>query len=139
MIEIQINNEWYSLSAFDSYEEIEELGEIQALDGLPDGIDLESDFDALKTFDGMTNLNQKIVMAYAEVTDNFNPEEALEAYVGSYNTTADFAQSVCEDVAGEALEALPSYLRDCIKWSDVWDYYLRHDYFAYNGHYFRNL
>ena len=68
-----------------------------------------------------------------------NPEEAMEAYQGSYYTGADFARELCEEIASEAMEALPNYLRDCIKWSDVWDYYLRHDYFEVDGLYFRNL
>ncbi|MBF1074973.1 MAG: hypothetical protein HXL32_09730, partial [Prevotellaceae bacterium] len=55
MYEIQIETQagWHNLSDFDSYEEIEELGEILSVDGLPDGTDLESDFDALRAFDGM--------------------------------------------------------------------------------------
>ena len=138
-IQIELEDKWYNLADFDSYEEIEDLGEILSVDGLPDGLDLESDFDALKAYDGMVEDDQKIVMAYYKATNVFNPEEAMEAYVGKYSDPAYFAQSLCEEVEYEALKSMPDYLRDCIKWSDVWDYYLRHDYFEFNGYYFRNL
>lgn len=96
MYEIQIETKdgWHNLLAFGSYEEIEELGEILSVDGLPDGTDLESDFDALKAYDGMNDLDQKIVLAYYEATDNFDPEEAMEAFAGRYLTPESF----CEDI-----------------------------------------
>lgn len=86
MYEIQIETKdgWHNLLAFGNYEEIEGLGEILSVDGLPDGTDLESDFDALKAYDGMNDLAQKIVLAYYKATDNFDPDEALEAYAGNY-------------------------------------------------------
>lgn len=138
-IQIEMQDKWYNLADFDAYEEIEELGEILSVDGLPDGLDLESDFDALKAYDGMDEDDQKIVTAYYKATNVFNPEEAMEAYQGSYYTGADFAQELCEDVEHEALEALPNYLRNCIKWADVWEHYLQHDYFEEDGYYFRNV
>ena len=138
-IQIEMQDKWYNLADFDAYEEIEELGEILSVDGLPDGLDLESDFDALKAYDGMDEDDQKIVTAYYKATNVFNPEEAMEAYQGSYYTGADFAQELCEDVEHEALEALPNYLRYCIKWADVWEHYLQHDYFEKDGYYFRNV
>lgn len=141
MYEIQIETKdgWHNLLAFGSYEEIEELGEILSVDGLPDGTDLESDFDALKAYDGMNDLDQKIVLAYYEATGNFDPEEAMEAFAGRYLTPESFCEDICEEVDSEALEDLPSYLRDCIDWELVWSSYLRHDYFGQDGYYFRNL
>ena len=78
-IQIEMQDKWYNLADFDSYEEIEELGEILSVDGLPDGLDLESDFDTLKVYDGMDEDDQKIVTAYYKATNGFNPEEAMEA------------------------------------------------------------
>lgn len=137
---IEIDNKsWYDLTDFDSYEALEELGEITGTSGIPDCIDLERDWDTIQEYLGLSEYDQQVVMAYAEVTDNFNPEEAMEAYVGAYPSSYDFAQSLCGDVYGEALRNLPAFLRDCIKWPDVWDCFLRHDYFESDGHYFRNL
>ena len=137
---VKINGDWCSLSLYNSYEAlgIDDYTAIE-VDGLPDGLDLESDFDALKAYDGMAEDDQQIVMAYYKATNVFNPEEAMEAYQGSYYTGADFARELCEEIDSEALEALPTYLRDCIKWSDVWDYYLRFDYFESGNFYFRNI
>ena len=124
-IQIETSDKWHNLSDFDSYEEIEELGEILAVYGLPDGLDLESDFDNLKTYAGMDDNDQKIVMAYYKATNVFNPEEAMEAYVGNFVSGAEFARELCEEVEYEALRNMPVYLR--------------HDYFEFNGYYFRNL
>lgn len=141
MYEIQIETQdgWHNLLAFDSYEEIEELGEVLSVDSLPDGTDLEADFAALKAYDGMRDLDQTIVLAYYKATDNFDPEEAMEAFVGRYLTPESFCEDLCEEIDSEALEALPSYLRGCIDWELVWSSYLRHDYFEQDGYYFRNL
>lgn len=141
MYEIQIETKdgWHNLLAFGNYEEIEELGGILSVDGLPDGTDLESEFDALKAFDGMHDRDQKIVLAYYEATDNFDPEEAMEAFAGRYLTPESFCEDICEEIDSEALEDLPSYLRGCIDWELVWSIYLRYDYFEQDGYYFRNL
>lgn len=140
MYEIQIETKdgWHNLLAFGNYEEIEELGEILSVDGLPDGTDLESDFDSLKSFDGMNDLDQKIVLAYYEATDNFDPDEALEAYAGNYTDGAEFAETLCEEL-GYIPKDLPSWIATHIDWQAVWDAELHYDYFAHNDHYFRNL
>lgn len=71
---IEINGKtWYDLSDFDSYEEIEELGEITGTSDIPDCIDLESDWDTIREYLGLTDYAQQIVMAYAEATNVFNP------------------------------------------------------------------
>lgn len=136
---IEIDNKsWYDITDFDAYEEIEELGEVTGTSGIPDCIDLERDWDAIQEYLELSGLVRQIVMAYAEVTDNFDPEEAMEAYAGSYTTGAEFAQAMSEEV-GYIPEDLPSWITLRIDWQAVWDAGLRHYYFESDGHYFRNL
>lgn len=136
---IQINNKsWYDLSDFDSYEEIEALGEITATKGIPNTVDLKADWDNVQEYLGLPEAEQGIMLAYFKVVDEFNWGSASEAYAGTYATGADFAQALCEEVEYEALRNMPDYLRDCIKWSDVWGCFLHYDFFAQDGHYFHN-
>lgn len=136
---VKINGDWCSLSLYNSYEElgIDDYTAIE-FDGLPDGLDLESDFDALKAYDGMAEADQQIVMAYYKATNVFNPEEAMEAYAGIFVSGADFAESMCYDLF-DIYKDLPSWIVSHIDWQAVWECELHHDYFAYNDHYFRNL
>lgn len=136
---IEIDNKsWYDITDFDSYEEIEELGEVTGTSGIPDCIDLERDWDTLQEYLELSGLDRQIVMAYAESTDNFGPEEAMEAYAGSYTTGAEFAQTMSEEL-GYIPNDLPSWIAYHIDWQGVWDCGLHYDYFESNGHYFRNL
>lgn len=136
---IEIDNKsWYDITDFDSYEEIEELGEVTGTSGIPDCIDLDRDWDTIQEYLDLSGLDQQIVMAYAEATDNFDPEEAMEAYAGSYTTGAEFAQTLSEEL-GYIPEDLPSWITLHIDWQDVWDCELCYDYFNFDGHYFRNL
>lgn len=138
-MQVKVNNEWHYITDFDSYEEIEELGEVVDTKGIPDGVDLKADWDNIQEYINLSEEEQKIMMAYFAVIDEFNWGNASEAYVGSYPTCADFAESLCGDIYYDTLDQLPDFLRDCIKWSDVWAYFLHYDYFESNGHYFRNL
>lgn len=136
---IEIDNKsWYDITDFDSYEEIEELGEVTGTSGIPDCIYLECDWDTLQEYLELSGLDRQIVMAYAESTDNFDPEEAMEAYAGSYTTGAEFAQTMSEEL-GYIPNDLPSWIAYHIDWQCVWDCELHYDYFESNGHYFRNL
>jgi hypothetical protein len=139
MIHIRIADKWYAIIEFDDYATIE--AEAEEVFTNIKGFTLTADnFEEAVHVANMPDGDRNIVIAYFEATGVFNHEEALDAFVGtSYRNPADFAQCICEEVESEALEALPTYLRDCIKWSDVWDYYLRHDYFEYSGYYFRNV
>ncbi len=137
-IQIETQDKWYNLADFDSYEEIEALGEVLSVGGLPDGLDLESDFDALKAYDGMDEDTQKIIMAYYEATNVFSPDEAMEAYAGYYRSGAEFAQELCENV-GYIPTDLPTWIASHIDWQAVWDAELHYDYFEQDDHYFRNM
>lgn len=136
---IQINGKsWYAITDFDSYGEIEDLGEVTGTSGVPDGLDLESDFDELKEFDGMDDDAQEIVLAYYKATDNFSPKEAMEAYIGTFQDGAEFSATLCEEL-GYIPKDLPVWIAYNIDWQGVWDGDLRHDYFEVDGKYFRNL
>lgn len=136
---IEIDNKsWYDITDFNSYEEIEELGEITGTIGIPDCADIESDWDSIREYLGLSDYTRQIVTAYAEATDNFDPEEALEAYAGTFADGAEFAESLCEEL-GYTPKDLPSWIATHIDWQAVWDAELRHDYFAYDDRYFQNL
>ena len=136
---IEIDNKsWYAITDFDSYEEIEELGEITGTIGIPDCVDIESDWDSIQEYLGLSDDEQAIMIAYAEANSVFDWEEAREAYVGNFVSGAEFTQSLCEEL-GYIPKDLPSWIAYHIDWQAVWDAELRHDYFESNGHYFRNL
>lgn len=137
-MEVKINGKWYDLDWFDDFEEIEMIGEIEETKDIPDGLDIETNWDTIQEYLGLSGLYQQIVMAYLGSTDNFDPEEAMEAYAGSYTTGAEFAQTLCEEV-GYIPKDLPSWIALHIDWQAVWDAELHYDYFESNGHYFRNL
>nr|DAE45389.1 MAG TPA: hypothetical protein [Caudoviricetes sp.] len=137
-MEIKVNGKWYELSWFDDFEEIEMIGEIEETKDVPDGIDIETNWDEIQEYLGLSGLDQQIVMACYEATNVFNPDEAMEAYAGSYTTGAEFAQTLSEEL-GYIPEALPSWIAYHIDWQTVWDCELHYDYFESNGHYFRNL
>lgn len=136
---IEIDNKsWYDITDFDSYEEIEELGEVTGTSGIPDCIDLESDWDAIQEYLKLSDDEQAIMIAYAEANSVFDWEEAQEAFVGEYADGAEFAESLCEEL-DYIPKDLPSWIATHIDWQAVWDAELHHDYFAHNDHYFRNL
>lgn len=137
-MEVKVNGKWYDLDWFDDFEEIEMIGEIEETKDIPDYLDIETNWDEIQEYLGLSGLCRQIVMAYAESTDNFDPEEAMEAYAGSYTTGAEFAQSLCEEV-DYIPKDLPSWIALHIDWQAVWDAELHYDYFESNGHYFRNL
>lgn len=137
-MEVKINGKWYDLDWFDDFEEIEMIGEIEETKDIPDGLDIETNWDTIQEYLGLSGLDRQIVMAYLGSTDNFDPEEAMEAYAGSYTTGAEFAQTLCEEV-GYIPKDLPSWIALHIDWQAVWDAELHYDYFESNGHYFRNL
>ena len=120
------------------FEEIEMIGEIEETKDVPDSLDLERDWDAIQEYLGLSGLDRQIVMAYYKATDRFNPKEAMEAYAGSYTTSAEFAQTLSEEL-GYIPHDLPSWIATHIDWQGVWDAELHYDYFESDGHYFRNL
>ena len=138
-VEVNIDGKWYDLTDFDDYEELEAVGEVQETCGLPDGLDLESNFDALQEWLSLSDDDQDVMLAYYEGASVFDWSEASDAYAGEYLNGAEFAEEFCEEAEADTLGDLPDYLKHHIDWQAVWDYELRHDYFEQDGHYFRNL
>lgn len=126
---------WYNMSDFDDYEEIEELGEITDTIGIPDGLDLEDDWDAIQEYLKLADDEQAIMLAYAEATGTFDWDEAQEAYAGQYDNGADFAQSLCEEFEYIPKD-LPDFIKSHIDWQAVWDAELHWDYTEQDGYYF---
>lgn len=134
-VEVNIDGKWYDLTDFDDYEELEAVGEVQETRGLPDGLDLESNFDALQEWLSLSDDDQDVMLAYYEGASVFDWSEASDAYEGEYLNGAEFA----EEAEADTLDDLPDYLKYHIDWQAVWDAELSHDYFEQDGHYFRNL
>lgn len=60
-----------------------------------------------------------------------------EAYQGQYDSGADFAEELCDQL-GTIPDNFPSWI--CIDWEATWGRNLRHDYhITDSGHVFRNL
>ena len=87
-IQVKINGAWYDVSDYSSYDDLLELGEIDDELGVPKGMDLESDFHTLKEWLELDGTDQAIVLAYYENTDTFDPDKAMEAYVGTFSDDA---------------------------------------------------
>lgn len=137
-MEIKVNGKWYELGWFDDFEEIEMTGEIEETKDVPDGLDLEKNWDEIQEYLGLSEYDQQVVMSYYEATNVFNPEEAMSAYAGTFADGAEFAESLCEEL-DYIPKDLPSWIATHIDWQAVWDCYLRHDYFEQDGYYFRNM
>lgn len=137
-MEVKVNGKWYELSWFDDFEEIEMIGEIEETKDIPDGLDIETNWDELQEYLGLTDEEQDIMMAYYEVTACFDWSEAQEAYVGNYTDGAEFSATLCEEL-GYLPKDLPAWIAYNIDWQGVWDGDLRHDYFEVDGKFFRNL
>lgn len=137
-MEVKVNGKWYDLDWFGDFEEIEDMGEIEDTKDIPDGLDIETNWDELQEYLGLSEYDQQVAMAYYEATNVFNPEEALEAYVGNYTDGAEFSATLCEEL-GYIPKDLPVWIAYNIDWQGVWDGDLRHDYFEVDGKFFRNL
>ena len=135
---IEVNGKIYDLSDFDDYEEIEALGEITGTIGIPDCVDIESDWDSIQEYLKLSDDEQAIMIAYAEATNTFDWSEASDAYVGDFVSGAEFADYMAYEILPE-LKDLPDWIAYHIDWQGVWDGELRHDYFEVDGLYFRNL
>jgi antirestriction protein len=60
--------------------------------------------------------------------------QALDAYVGDYNSTEHFAEEYASE--HEDLNAIPLDLTACIDWQAVWNSALRFDFCEHNGCFF---
>lgn len=121
------------------FEDFEDIGEIQEVLGLPDGITLNAEnFAALKAYAALSDDKQEIMLAYYRATDVFNPDAAMEAYVGYFVSGAEFADYLAYECCPE-LKDLPDWIALHIDWQAVWDAELHYEYFEQDDHYFRNM
>lgn len=137
-MEVKVNDKWYELSWFDDFEEIEDMGEIEETKDIPDGLDIETNWDEIQEYLGLADEEQAVMLAYYEATDCFDWSEAQEAYVGTFQDGAEFSATLCEEL-GYIPKDLPVWIAYNIDWQGVWDGDLRHDYFEVDGKFFRNL
>lgn len=137
-MEVKVNGKWYELSWFDDFEEIEDMGEIEETKDIPDGLDIETNWDEIQEYLGLADEEQAVMLAYYEATDCFDWSEAQEAYVGTFQDGAEFSATLCEEL-GYIPKDLPVWIAYNIDWQGVWDGDLRHDYFEVDGEFFRNL
>lgn len=81
---------------------------------------------------------QEIWEAYAECFgysfEQTTLQQALEAYVGDYDSPEDFAEEHISE--SYDLNAIPSFLTACIDWRAVWNSMLRFDFCEHNGCFF---
>lgn len=84
--------------------------------------------------------DREIWEAYAEAIgyqlEETTLEQAQDAYAGQYDSEADFAEELCEEIGDTS--SLPSWLAACIDWRAVWNSALRFDYCEHNGFFFSN-
>lgn len=137
-MEVKVNGKWYDLDWFDDFEEIEDMGEIEEAKDIPDGLDIETHWDEIQEYLGLSDEEQAVMLAYYEVTYCFDWSEAQEAYVGTFQDGAEFSATLCEEL-GYIPKDLPVWIAYNIDWQGVWDGDLRHDYFEVDGKFFRNL
>jgi antirestriction protein len=85
--------------------------------------------EKLFEFISMDEHDQKMVEMYAEATgyniSNIELSEAQDAFHGTADSEADFAQRMAED-CGEIPANLPNWI--CIDWDASWNCSLRYDY-----------
>ena len=60
--------------------------------------------------------------------------QALDAYVGDYDSPEDFAEEHVSE--NYDLNAIPSFLGACIDWQHVWNSYFRFDFVEQDGFFF---
>lgn len=60
-----------------------------------------------------------------------------EAFVGEWSSVEEFAEEYA-DTQGDLVN-IPDYLASAIDWSNVWESWLRHDYWEESGYFFRNI
>ena len=126
-----LNGAWMDLSTWDDAEDFhsaclmlhsdESDPELmfQDWEGIPDGLVTESHVDPL-VFElaEMDDEALHIFTVYrSDVDQNGTVEEAQEAFRGTYDTPADYAQELVEETGG--LENVPDWLKSHIDWEGV--------------------
>lgn len=112
----------------------------QSWEGVPRQLASESSLhEELWEFADLSEEEREIVSAYWEECAGFvTPiREALDAFVGKFDSPDEFAEEHCRECYSEAFENLPSWLEQSINWEWVWNGTLRYEFTEGNGFYFR--
>ena len=102
-------------------------------DSIFDDEDDEDDENGDLYEDLCDNYPQEAVDAFIKLYDRDSLKDFEDAYVGYYDSEADFAEQYWE-MCGES--EIPSWL--VIDWKATWDSALRFDFVEEDGHFFRN-
>lgn len=113
----------------------------QDMEGIPNGLASESSVEAeLWDWLDLDESDKSILSMYREYYNEGTIEEARDAYAGTANSEADFAQEQAEETDSIPKD-LPAWI--VIDWEASWNCNLRHDYFTAKDedgslHFFRN-
>lgn len=111
----------------------------QSWEGVPKVLASESSLqEELWEFIKLNEEQREIVSAYWEECAGFiTPiREALDAYVGKYDSPEEFAEKYCYEHYSKAFQNLPSWLEYSVDWERVWNCTLRYEFTEGNGFYF---
>ena len=99
---------WYDAKT----EEVQEL--IDSISDMTSDIIDEADYDSFMK----------------ELDDNGieTAEQFQDAYAGQYDSGADFAEQLCDQLGYLSESNLPNFISNHIDWQAVWDCELRYDY-----------
>ena len=113
----------------------------QDMEGIPDGMASESHINEdVWEWLALDESDRVILKLYREYGMDGDIDAALDAYAGTANSEADFAQEQAEETESIPKD-LPAWI--VIDWEASWNCNLRHDYFTAkdedgNLHFFRN-
>lgn len=112
----------------------------QSWEGIPKPLASESSLhEELWEFIELRDDEREIVTAFWEECTGFvTPiRDALDAFVGKFDSPEEFAEWHCLEVYSEVFENLPTWLEQSIDWESVWSGTLRYEFTEGNGFYFR--
>ena len=134
-MQVKINNEWYDVADFDSYEDMEQLGEIEETNDIPDSLNIKQWFNEIIEASELDQTNLNILEAWYECTNDYDIRNAHDNLIGKYNSIEEFARQYVTD-SGD-LTHTPLYIVNCIDWQMLGQD-LMADFVEHNGFYFTN-
>ena len=120
----------------DTVEKIDELiEENYALDDILTFIDEHNEQDFVRYYEEYVSAGEDLGFDVVDEFINYHEdvsyvEYVRDAYRGSYNSAADFAEEFTEEVYGD----IPAYL--VVDWEATWNSCLRYDFDFVNGYVF---
>lgn len=148
-----LKGEWIDLTTFCDYPDFLEFCErlhadeadpelmFQDYEGFPSAYYGEShlDFDEIIEYSELSEDEQQAFDAYADnIGSSATIEGFREAYIGEFDSGADFAEYYYTETGCFNTDDLPDWLRNNIDWDGVWRD-LKEDVFENNGYYFWSI